>query len=97
MVLYAASRKGHDLGFKPASSKLQLKYSKLDIADSSSVQSFAKAIQADHTKIDVLINNAGVNLDDRYSPENVKATLDTNYRGTLNVRRKSRYFVNQRC
>lgn len=85
MVLYAASRKGQDLGLKPASSKLQLRFPKLDIADQDSIQNFAKAIQADHAMINVLINNAGVNLDQEYSPENVKTTLDTNYRGTLNV------------
>ncbi|KAI4238009.1 MAG: hypothetical protein L6R40_005820 [Gallowayella cf. fulva] len=85
MVLYAASRKGQDLGFKPASSKMTLKYPKLDIADRSSIDSFAKAIRKDHTNVDVLINNAGVNLDMEYSPANVETTLNTNYRGTLNV------------
>ncbi|CAO1597829.1 hypothetical protein XANCAGTX0491_001623 [Xanthoria calcicola] len=85
MVLYAASRKGQDLGFTPASSKTTLKYSKLDIADRSSIDTFAKVITRDHQHVDVLINNAGVNLDLQYSPANVKATLDTNYRGTLNM------------
>lgn len=33
----------------------------------------------------VLINNAGVNLDDKFNPENAKTTLDVNYRGTLNM------------
>ena len=33
----------------------------------------------------MLINNAGVNLDDEYSSANVRKTLDTNYRGTLHV------------
>ncbi len=87
MVLYAASRKGQDLGFTPASSKTTLKYPKLDIADRRSIDTFAKAITRDHEHVDVLINNAGVNLDLQYSPANVKATLDTNYRGTLNVSR----------
>lgn len=85
MVLYATSRKEQDLGFKPTSSKLELRYPKLDIASRHSIQDFAKSIQVYHTKVDVLINNAGVNLDPEYSPENVKTTLDTNYRGTLNV------------
>jgi len=35
--------------------------------------------------VDVLINNAGVNFDDDYTPQNVKTTLDTNVRGTLRV------------
>lgn len=33
----------------------------------------------------MLINNAGVNVDDAYSAENVRVTLDTNVRGTLQV------------
>lgn len=85
MILYAASRKGQDLGITPASSKMTLKYPKLDIADRGSIDNFAKTIEKDYAKVDVLINNAGVNLDLEYSPANVKTTLDTNYRGTLNV------------
>ncbi|KAL8964546.1 MAG: hypothetical protein Q9183_004379 [Haloplaca sp. 2 TL-2023] len=85
MVLYATSRKGQDLGFKPTSAKTQLRYPKLDIADPKSIDGFAKSIQQDHGNANVLINNAGVNLDLEYSPANVKTTLDTNYRGTLNV------------
>lgn len=88
MVLYATSRKGKDLGLTPASAKTQLRYLKLDISDPGSIESFAKAIREDHEKVDVLINNAGVNLDQEYSPSNVKTTLDTNYRGTLNVSEK---------
>ena len=84
LILYATSRKGEDLGFK-SSSKTQLKYPRLDIANPSSVKELADAIKKNHDGLDVLINNAGVNLDDQYSPENVKSTLDTNYRGTLNV------------
>ena len=68
-----------------AASETQVKYPVLDIADSSSIQSFVKDIKRDHDVVDVLINNAGVNADDQYSPENVKLTLDTNVRGTLQV------------
>ncbi|KAL8770629.1 MAG: hypothetical protein Q9209_003697 [Squamulea sp. 1 TL-2023] len=85
MVLYAASRKGQDLGLTPASSKTMMRYPKLDIADRNSIDDFARTIQKDHTNVDVLINNAGTNLDMEYSPANVKTTLDTNYRGTLNT------------
>lgn len=42
-------------------------------------------IQQEHPHVHVLINNAGVNLDQEYSPANVKTTLETNYRGTLIV------------
>lgn len=40
---------------------------------------------SDHTPVKVLINNAGVNLDDNFNPDNAKTTLDVNYRGTLNM------------
>ncbi|KAL8950789.1 MAG: hypothetical protein Q9222_003196 [Ikaeria aurantiellina] len=62
-----------------------LKYPQLDIADPDSVASFVKSLKKDHANVDVLINNAGVNLDMEYSPANVKKTLDTNYRGNLNM------------
>ncbi|KAL9583427.1 MAG: hypothetical protein Q9212_002713 [Teloschistes hypoglaucus] len=83
LVLYAASRKGQDLGLTPMSPKTQLKYPQLDISDRSSIESLANMIQQEHAHVDVLINNAGVNLDQEYSPANVKTTLETNYRGTL--------------
>lgn len=83
-VLYATSRKGVDMAFK-TSSETQVRYPKLDIADPSSIRGFAKAIKEDHGAVDVLINNAGVNLDDEYSAESVRKTLDTNVRGTLEV------------
>ncbi len=86
-VLYATSRKGVDMAFK-TSPETKVRYPKLDIADSSSIQGLAKLIKEDHGDVDVLINNAGVNLDDEYSAENVKKTLDTNVRGTLEVSRR---------
>ncbi|KAL8769914.1 MAG: hypothetical protein Q9194_005301 [Teloschistes cf. exilis] len=83
LVLYAASRKGQDLGLTSTSPKTQLKYPQLDISDRSSIESLANMIQQEHAHVHVLINNAGVNLDQEYSPANVKTTLETNYRGTL--------------
>ena len=61
-------------------------YPKLDIAERSSVESLASSVEERFGAVDVLINNAGVNVDDEYSAENVKVTLDTNVRGTLEVR-----------
>jgi len=84
LILYATSRKGIDIGFSK-SSETQIKYPKLDITDEESVRSLGEKIMKDHGSVDVLINNAGVNLDDEYSAENVKLTLDTNVRGTLLV------------
>ena len=63
----------------------QIKYPRLDITNHSSIQSLAALIEKEHGTLDVLINNAGVNLNADYSPVTVKQTLDTNYRGTLHV------------
>ena len=83
-ILYATSRKGIDLGLETAP-EMQVVYQRLDIADTSSIKNFVNLIQKEHRSVDVLVNNAGVNLDDNYSLENVKITLDTNVRGTLQV------------
>ena len=69
-------------------------YPKLDIADRSSVENLASDVKEKHGAVDVLINNAGVNVDDEYSAKNVKVTLDTNVRGTLLVR--TRFFSRRR-
>ena len=83
-MLYATSRQGSDLAFK-TDLKNQVIYPKLDIADRSSVENLASSVKEEYGGVDVLINNAGVNVDDEYSPKNVKVTLDTNVRGTLQV------------
>ncbi|MCJ1281436.1 hypothetical protein MMC26_000755, partial [Xylographa opegraphella] len=83
MILYATSRKGMNLGIKVASSDTQIEYHKLDITDPVSIDNLANLIKKAHGGCDVIINNAGINVDDQYSPQNVKLTLDTNYRGTL--------------
>lgn len=73
------------MGFSTGSD-IKVKYPKLDIADRESVKSFGEMMKQEEGKVDVLINNAGINVDDEYAPKNVKLTLDTNVRGTLLVR-----------
>ena len=85
LVIYAASRKGVNLHLKPAAG-VDVNYMELDIANPASIHDLCGTISQTHNAIDTLINNAGVNLDDKYSPENVRTTLDTNTRGTLGVR-----------
>ena len=84
LALYATSRQGANMAFTTAP-RTQVTYAKLDIADRSSVETFARTVKEKHGVVDVLINNAGVNLDDEYSAENVKMTLNTNVRSTLQV------------
>ncbi|KAI9724601.1 MAG: putative secondary metabolism biosynthetic enzyme [Chrysothrix sp. TS-e1954] len=84
LVIYAASRKGVKLDVKPAAD-VEVNYQKLDIADTSTIGQLFDEVTRKHKNIDVLINNAGVNMDDRYSPQNVRTTLNTNVRGTLQM------------
>jgi NAD(P)-dependent dehydrogenase (short-subunit alcohol dehydrogenase family) len=62
----------------------------LDLSDSVSIDSFVEML--DHGKIDFLINNAGVLLDEPNSPKmdiNVlKRTFDTNFFGTVELTEK---------
>lgn len=85
LTLYATSRSGSDLGLS-ASSPSKILYRPLDISKQSSIKSLLSDIEKnDHLPVSILINNAGVNLDDNFTPENAKTTLDVNYRGTLAV------------
>lgn len=83
MNLYATSRSGSDLGFS-TSQPSNVFYKPLDISKQSSIESLLLEIQRNnHLPVSTLINNAGVNLDDNFNPENARTTLDVNYRGTL--------------
>ncbi|KAL8722072.1 MAG: hypothetical protein Q9181_007564 [Wetmoreana brouardii] len=83
MTIYATSRAGSDLGLS-ASPPSKVLYAPLDLAKQSTVKSLLSTIEKNnHLPVSILINNAGVNLDDNYTPENAKTTLDVNYRGTL--------------
>jgi NAD(P)-dependent dehydrogenase (short-subunit alcohol dehydrogenase family) len=88
LKLFAASRSGADLGLQSNHATRSVLYPKLDIADRKSVLDFAEEVQQ-YGSVDVLINNAGINLDDDYNPQNAKKTIDVNYRATLEVRRHS--------
>ena len=84
-MLYATSRKGENLGFPSSLPDTEIRYPKLDISNISSIERFVETVKKDEGGIDVLINNAGVNLDDQYSSENAEQTIQTNVYGTLNV------------
>ncbi|KAF2726032.1 NAD(P)-binding protein [Polychaeton citri CBS 116435] len=100
-TLYATSRTGQDLGFESQlplaqqqQKRLQLKYPRLDVSDPGSIQAFADDVRSsgrqgggdsDGGIIDVLINNAGVNLDAEYSLTTARRTMDVNYHGTLEM------------
>lgn len=84
MKLFAASRSGQDLGLQSNHATRSVIYPKLDISDHSSVTSLAQEVHQ-YGSVDVLINNAGINLDNEYGPQNARKTIDVNYRATLDV------------
>ncbi|KAG9961410.1 NAD(P)-binding protein, partial [Aureobasidium melanogenum] len=82
--LYAASRAGADLSLKSAGSG-SIKYPKLDVTKDQDIKQLAENIKREDGQINVLINNAGVNLYPEHTPESVKQMLDVNYRGTYKM------------
>jgi carbonyl reductase 1 len=87
VVLYACSRAGKDLGLtgQGNSSDVKIVYPRLDITKSDQIGELVNKIKEEQGGVDVLINNAGVNLDNEYSLDTATQTLDTNYKGTLDV------------
>lgn len=84
LKLFATSRKGENLGLSGKDRNEEIIYPKLDISSFDSINAFRDEVRR-HGDANVLINNAGINLDAKYSPETVKQTIDVNYRGTVNV------------
>jgi carbonyl reductase 1 len=74
-----------DLGLRKQTDKQQIEYRSLDIIDPKSIHTLADDIRQSGIKLDVLINNAGVNLDDKFSPRNVSRTLEVNHYGTITM------------
>ncbi|MEO6694858.1 MAG: 3-oxoacyl-[acyl-carrier-protein] reductase [Ignavibacteria bacterium] len=65
-----------------------IKHLKCDVADAKEVQEKIDNIIKDHSKIDVLINNAGITKDGllmRMSEEDWSAVIDTNLKGVFNM------------
>lgn len=87
LILYATSRKGEDLSITPKHDN-EIYYEKLDIKDKESILNFLRtALKKDPQSraIDILINNAGTNLNQQPSIENITKTIDTNFRATRNM------------
>ncbi|KAF9697008.1 hypothetical protein EKO04_004968 [Ascochyta lentis] len=80
LTIYATSRSGSDLGVQ-ASAPNEVRYSKLDIGSSSSIQSFFSSVK----EVDVLINNAGINNNNSETPDLAEQVIDVNYRGTRDM------------
>jgi carbonyl reductase 1 len=89
LKLWATSPQGTDLHLLPTNSHTEIHYPALDITSDESVKALVEEVTRARSEAGgdskvVLINNAGV-MDMHYSWQNVKRTLDVNYRGTLRV------------
>lgn len=60
-------------------------YKSLDISKPDSIKSFVSDLKSAGQPVDVLINNAGINLDKNFNYDNATTTVDVNYRGTLHM------------
>lgn len=98
LTLFATSRAGFELSRSlTLGHDVQIVYPKLDVSDRDSIKALVDDVNRKHgASVDVLINNAGVNLDldpkHGYGYENARKTLDVNYRGTTWVRRHWVFF-----
>ncbi|CAN5500820.1 3-oxoacyl-[acyl-carrier-protein] reductase [soil metagenome] len=64
-----------------------IQHSKCDVSSSSEVSAFVDSIVKEHSKIDILINNAGITKDGllmRMSEEDWDTVIDTNLKGVFN-------------
>ena len=84
LTIYATSRSGSDLKI-PATAPNEVRYAKLDISSTPSIHSFLETALKETERIDVLINNAGINNNSDETPETAAQTLDINYRGTRDM------------
>lgn len=77
------------MNFQPANADgTKVFYPRLDVTDARSVRDLAETVRRDgdgNGKVDVLINNAGVNLDRPYTIENVRKTFEVNFGGVREV------------
>lgn len=64
ITLLATSRGGVDLHLKPVNAKTSVTYPELDITDQSSVDRLKSLVEEKYGHIDVIINNAGVNIEE---------------------------------
>jgi len=69
---------------------LKAEFVQLDVCDEASIRNAAALFSANHDRLDVLVNNAGILLDEsmdilEISRDDILATIETNAVGPLNV------------
>ena len=83
LIIYATSRAGNgNSDIKPQHDN-EIRYEKLDVSDKKAILNFLRmAVKQDpgSSAIDILINNAGVNMNQDEDLEKATTTIDVNYR-----------------
>ncbi len=83
------AKKGEAAAEKLRSEKLEVRFLEIDVSDSKSIQKAAKEVEREFGHLDILINNAGVLLDDEkkkaseQSLETWRKTFETNLFGLV--------------
>ena len=83
LIIYATSRAGKNEGNAQAQHDNEIRYEKLDVSDKQSILQFLRmAVKQDpgSRAVDILINNAGVNMNPDEGPDEAERTIDVNYR-----------------
>lgn len=84
------SNKGHEASQKLVESDLDVSFVEMDVEDPESIRQAAIKINEQYGKLDVLINNAGVYLDENerlltMKPSILEKTMATNFYGAYHV------------
>src|SRR5947209_6419207 len=83
------AKKGEAAAEKLRKAKLDVRFLEIDVSNSASIQKAAKEVERDFGTLDILINNAGVMLDDEnkkaseQSMETWRKTFETNLFGLI--------------
>jgi carbonyl reductase 1 len=83
LIIYATSRAGNNNPNIKAEHDNEIRYEKLDVSDRMSIVNFLRiAVKKDpgSRAIDILINNAGVNLNQNEGYDEAEKTINANYR-----------------
>ena len=95
LIIYATSRAGQTKGFDASTSTKhgnEVRYEKLDISNQPSIKAFVNKVTEAGETVDILINNAGINLNKNETYSDAQQTIDVNYRA---VRDMCQIFLNE--
>jgi carbonyl reductase 1 len=81
LIIYATSRKGTAADAQ-TNHENEIRYEKLDVLDKKSILDFLRLAVKKDRAIDILINNAGINLNQGETLTEAQKTIDMNYRAT---------------